>query len=224
MKRRRSVRPAGHAAASSDRATRERLLEAATDLFAAHGFKRVTIRQICQAAHANIAAVNYHFGDKEGLYRAIFDGVVSAMQETNAAAFEAGAGSPPADRLRVFVRTWLRRVTASPKHLSIHRLMTRELEDPTGALDRVFEQVIEPRQRYLGEVIAALAGIPPDDARVLRASASVLGQCLVFARPLPLRAPAHWQQIVDDVDAAADHIADFSLAGIQAIAARTGSS
>ena len=51
-----------------DQETRQRLLEAAARLFAARGFTHVTVREICNAANANVAAVNYHFGDKLGLY------------------------------------------------------------------------------------------------------------------------------------------------------------
>lgn len=208
---------------ASDVATRERLLDVATELFAEHGFKRVTVRQISQAARANVAAVNYHFGDKRGLYRAIVAGAIAAMQDTNRAAVEAGQGGSPADQLRAFVRTWLERVTASPKHLWIHRLMTRELEDPTDALDEIFEEVLEPRHEYLSRIVSALTDIPARDPRVMRAIASVLGQCLVFARPLPPRAPAPWRHVAKDIGAAATHIAEFSLAGLRAMKDNTGS-
>ena len=50
-----------------DAATRARLLAAAGRLFADRGFKKVTVREICRAARANVAAINYHFGDKLGL-------------------------------------------------------------------------------------------------------------------------------------------------------------
>ena len=51
-----------------DRETRERVLRSAAQLFADRGFKKVTVREICRAARANVAAVNYHFGDKGGLF------------------------------------------------------------------------------------------------------------------------------------------------------------
>jgi len=51
--------------------TEKRLLEAAGEIFAEHGYRAATIHQICQRAGANIAAVNYHFSDKEQLYHEV---------------------------------------------------------------------------------------------------------------------------------------------------------
>src|SRR5436190_15287396 len=93
-----------------DRETRERLLRSAAQLFADRGFKRVTVRDICRAAKANVAAVNYHFGDKLGLYREVLQSAADAMRETNDAAREAGLGQPPEEELRRYIGVFLHRV------------------------------------------------------------------------------------------------------------------
>ena len=51
----------------SDASTRQRLLHTAAQLFAVHGFDNVSLRDLTTAAATNLAAVNYHFGSKDGL-------------------------------------------------------------------------------------------------------------------------------------------------------------
>src|SRR6267142_1624106 len=86
--------------AERDRETHDRLLDAAARLFAARGFKEVTVREICRSARANVAAVNYHYGDKQGLYHEVLAKAVETMQATTEAARQAGQGAAAAARLR----------------------------------------------------------------------------------------------------------------------------
>ena len=50
--------------------TPSRILAAAGDIFGTYGFKAATIRRIAREANANVAAINYHFGGKDGLFSA----------------------------------------------------------------------------------------------------------------------------------------------------------
>src|SRR5262245_1943802 len=105
-----------------DRETRERLLKTAARLFAERGFKRVTVRDICRAARANVAAVNYHFGDKEGLYREVFRLAIDAIQSTTEAIKRAAAGQEPTEQLRTCIQMYLRRLLAADRNDWIHKL------------------------------------------------------------------------------------------------------
>ena len=87
-----------------DLETRARLLQSAAQLFAARGFKDVTVREICRAARANVAAVNYHFGDKTGLYREVLQLAIDTMRSTNDVAREAGRGLPADEQLRQYIK------------------------------------------------------------------------------------------------------------------------
>src|SRR3954471_10853212 len=155
-----------------DLETRARLLAAATRLFASRGFKKVTVREICREARANVAAVNYHFGDKLGLYREVMQSAIDGMRGTNDAAREAGAGQPPEEQLRRYIAIFVHRVL-TPGNDTIHKLVQREMNDPTPALDALVEQGVRPRIEYLSGLIAAIIGCDASDQRVLRCVASV---------------------------------------------------
>ena len=204
-----------------DAETYDRLLAAGARLFAARGFKDVTVREICRAARANVAAVNYHFGDKLGLYREVLGKAIETMQATTEAARQAGAGLQPEQQLRAYVRVFLQRVVAQGGDSWIHQLMMREMADPTPAIDLVFDQVVRPRLAYLSDVVADILGLNADDEDVLRSVLSIQSQCHA-AMPNPMS-----KRLVRDLTGdtklgeLADHIADFSIGGLHAVARQT---
>jgi AcrR family transcriptional regulator len=199
--------------------TRQRLIDAAATLFANRGFEEVTVREICKASQANVAAVNYHFGDKAGLYRAVVMFAIKVMQETNELSQRAGEGLSPEDQIRGFVRVFVGRFTADNPNAWIHRLMAREMEHPTEALDLVMTQVVQPRLEYLCGVTGTIMGLPPSDPRVRRSVGSLQSQCLMAGRKVPSAIEKSWGPIIRDVETWVKHIADFSLGGMKAIAA-----
>jgi AcrR family transcriptional regulator len=204
---------------STDQETRKRLLDTAARLFSMHGFKRVTVREICREAHANVAAVNYHFGDKLGLYTEVVQTAIDAMRGTSELSIRAAEGASAEERLRVFVRVFLRRIVGTGRDSWIHNLMSREMADPTPALDLVVEQAIKPRLAYVGGIVAELMGCEPGDRRVVPIVASIQGQCLMYApNPIAERLIGHWPLTEEELESAARHIAEFSLAGIRALA------
>jgi AcrR family transcriptional regulator len=201
----------------ADQETRERLLKAAERLFADRGFRAVTVREICRAARANVAAVNYHFGDKLGLYRQVMQAAIDAMRQATEAARTAGDGKPPEDQLRLYIGIFLRRLLTSGSD-SIYKLINREILDPTPALDDLVEQGVRPRLEYLSGIVGRMIGCDPRDERVLRCVLSVQSQSVVFGRPNPVgeRLGFSFLPTAAQIDEAARHIADFSIAGIQA--------
>jgi len=77
--------------------TKERILHAAEDLFAQHGFAGTSLRQVTSRADVNIAAVNYHFGSKENLVQEVFKHRMDEMSEKRLSALSESIARDPAD-------------------------------------------------------------------------------------------------------------------------------
>lgn len=198
--------------------TRERLLLAARRLFADRGFKRVTVREICRAAHANVAAVNYHFGDKMGLYRDVLQQAIDGMVRINETARAEGRGCPPEERLRRFLTIFLSQL-ARPEFAIYHRLMQRELQDPTPVLDAVAEEGIKPRLEFLAGVVADLVGGEASDGWVMQCVGSINAQALIhLPNPIALRLGYEFKGTPAEIAQVVEHIVAFSIAGVRAVA------
>ncbi len=200
--------------------TRERLLETAVQLFAEHGFAKVTVRDICRGADANVAAVNYHFGDKFGLYMAVLRLAVDEMRKVSDVTMQPAPGSSAEDRLRHYIRMHVTMLVHIDPASWILRLMLHEMAEPTSAAPWIVEHGFRPRFRYLSGVLAELLGADESDPRVLRCAISVQSQFL-FCKPDRFRAIAFGDAMPNsdaEIDTLVDHIAAFSLAGIRAIA------
>src|SRR5262245_12590039 len=91
-------------------ATRQRLLDAAGEVFAEHGYRAATVRDICERAGANVAAVNYHFGDKDRLYEAVVRFAHDCALAEYPPQLGVEEGAAPEVRLLAFVRSLLLRV------------------------------------------------------------------------------------------------------------------
>jgi len=201
-----------------DRETRERLLKAAAQLFSDRGFKKVTVRDICRAARANVAAVNYHFGDKTGLYREVLQLAIETMRSTNDAARAAGEGLPPDERLREYIKVSLCRAMSSGNVSWISRLIHREMSDPTPSFDALVDQALRPRVDDLVAIVAQILGCDPDDARVSQCVVSIHAQWMLFVpNHVMSRFRTKLQMRTDDAGTLAEHITTFSLAGIHAL-------
>jgi AcrR family transcriptional regulator len=196
--------------------TRTRLLEAAGEVFAERGFRDATVREICTRAGANIAAVNYYFQGKEGLYAQVVNYAQTCMHAAYPITVDHNA--PAEDRLVQFVRAFVQRVVNDDRPAWHTKLMAREMVEPTAALDSVVAHTIRPTFALLSSIITGLwPQVRPDQLGL--AASSIVGQCLmhrncrpVLERLFPDRAYGH-----KEIAALANHIAQFSLAGIRAL-------
>ncbi|WP_435017550.1 CerR family C-terminal domain-containing protein [Tundrisphaera sp. TA3] len=204
--------------------TKARLLEAAGEEFAEKGFDGATVRSICQKAGANLAAVNYHFGDKSQLYiQAVVEAHRCGTVPLPADAFE---HLSPADQLRKYIRHFLSNVLAINRPGSWQNtLMLREMLSPTEAADILVDEAIRPRFLRLSGILGRIC--PGADRRRLDALCmSVVGQCLQYkmARMITEKiiGPGRFEDLYD-LDYLSAHIGDFTLAALGLAAPLDGS-
>ena len=199
--------------ASNDLDTkRERIVEAAGELFAERGFEATTVRDICQAADANVAAVNYYFGDKQRLY---VEAVIRAhrwrMERVKLPDWPPATN--PEQKLADFIRTFIRRVRSGPGDTWHTRLIMREIGNPSAACAELVQSSIRPQFEILLSILGELLPNETDLEKLRLTAYSIVGQCLFyhFADPIIRNLLGNDEYAALDIDKLADHITQFSL-------------
>jgi AcrR family transcriptional regulator len=210
--------------AAADKETRQRLLDAAGRLFAERGFKDVSIREICrEAGGANLAAVNYYFRDKAGLYRELLEHMVEVIWKRDREKLEEALnGKAPEEKLYVYVREFLCSLLRDPDEpsLVLQKLLNREMVEPSPEFEVVVEKGMRPNFRLLSGIVSEVAHLPPDDLRVVHCTGSTMGQCFFYgsAKKLSKYFTPGLEYTSQVIDGIAWRVTQFSLAGIRAIA------
>lgn len=203
--------------------TRLRLINAAGEIFAEHGFRAATVRDICSRAQANVAAVNYYFGDKMGLYVE----TVQAAHCVDPATFPLDwpEETPAEEKLRYFIRRWLERFLDDRRPAWHARLMMREMAEPTEACEKLVEAYIRPMAGTLHGILQELvpAGVSEEQRWLI--GFSIVAQCLFYKvhRPVAELLLGGERYALVTVDLLVDHISRFSLAALGRGAAVTDS-
>jgi TetR/AcrR family transcriptional regulator, regulator of cefoperazone and chloramphenicol sensitivity len=201
-------------------ATRQHLLEAAGEVFAGVGFRAATVREICERAGANIAAVNYHFGDKEQLYRAVLQETYRTAVKKYPADYGLRDNATAEERLRAFVHSLLLRIFSDGPSAQHGKLMAREMMEPTAALDEVVREDIRPMSALLVSIVGELLGPGADEGTKRLCANSVVSQALFYhhCRPVVVRIYPDMKFDRAGIDRLTEHITRFSLAAIKNLA------
>jgi TetR/AcrR family transcriptional regulator, regulator of cefoperazone and chloramphenicol sensitivity len=197
----------------------KRLLTVASEAFAEKGYREGTVSEICERAKSNVAAVNYHFGDKETLYLKAWRNAFYESLKVHPPDGGVSANAPPEERLAGRVRALLRRVTGA--HNKAFLIVLRELASPTGLLDEVTRKDLLPLREKMEGVIRKLLGPHASRNQVQYCTTGIVSQCIV---PMLMKTMDRGRQGgrgdysgIDDIESYADHVVKFSLAGIRSI-------
>jgi AcrR family transcriptional regulator len=203
--------------------TRARLLQSAADVFAEVGYHAATIREISKRAGANVAAVNYHFGDKLELYTEVLrESVHSRSLEAIRNALDSNV--PPEQALREVIKALLARMCTDDQRDRRWRLMMHELAQPTPAMSRIIDETSLPLNNKLRELIGAMIRRPSGDEKTRLCTNSIIGQVILYAhwRPILARIWPELKMTPAQLQRIAEHIAEFSLAYLHEAASANG--
>lgn len=162
--------------------TKHNILMAASEVFADKGYKGTTIREIAGMAKVNVAAVNYHYGDKEQLYMAVMRYWVRDAFENSAFRIAEDESRPPMERLKDFIHSTLVSMMGEDgQGTGFGRLITLEASFcPTDMLKQIVSESIAGPARSLLKIVKELMGDEGSESKVRFYSACIVGQTVYF--------------------------------------------
>jgi len=198
-------------------ATRSALIKAATSVFSEAGYEAGSVRLITQRAKANQAAITYHFGGKEGLYREVLTAAADALEKESFLDPDALDAATPEEALRLYLRAFLSPLVKRDRLGQYLRLYSWESARPTA----VFAEFVSTRQPRIFALAEGVARrfLPPDAPRdqvVLRAL-WLAQQPIFFVRETALLALPPFNLTFDaaDVERLVETLAALSLSGLR---------
>ena len=198
--------------------TRDRLLTAASRIFAAQGFQESTIADICERAETNIASVNYHFGDKETLYLEAWRYAFNQELDNYPSDGGIAEDAPAEQRLAGRIRSLIARVADQNSYS--FAIINKEMAQPTRLLVDILEKEINPQRLKMLALLKECLGQAATEQHIHYCHTSIMGQCFQLLRLKHMKNAQnfpHYPSDLSDSKAFADHVVQFSLAGIQAI-------
>lgn len=201
---------------------RARLLQAGLQLFAHQGFAKTSTRELAEAASVNVASISYYFGDKAGLYRAVFTEPMGPP-EADIARFD-GAQLGLAEALHGFYAGFIEPLRHGEAARLCMKLHYREMLEPTGLCDAAAAHGIKPIHDALVVMLARQLGLAQADLELERLAICLagLGVHLHTGRDVIDQLAPALNQADSSLDDWAERLVMFGLAMVRAEAARRG--
>jgi AcrR family transcriptional regulator len=213
----RSTAEAVKKTANNSHTTRERVLEHACAVFAEMGFHDATVAEICGRAGANIASVNYYFGNKQNLYREVLQHTFQLANDVYPIIGGLAEDAPAEARLEAFITAFLMRSFHNGPVGHFQKILVHEFSHPGNEVEYVFEEVLRPQIDVLRAIIKDLLPVRISEERLRLCGMGVISLCAIFnynkvARERFMRSKRFSK---GGVEWLAQHITRFALAGIQ---------
>jgi AcrR family transcriptional regulator len=197
------------------RITRTRIVKAAARIFAEHGYEGASIRNIVAKADVNQAAINYHFGSKEGLYRAVLVTALEALLRADEAAPSPEA-LPREEALRAFVRRQLRPMLGRDEYSHYLRIFNWETVRPSPAFRKFMAEEATPHIGAAAALVRRFLPAHASEGQAVLGALWLFGQCSIFVRNCEQlsRPPLSFKVDQGFVDTLAETIATWAAGGL----------
>ena len=207
--------------------TKDRILDEAEALFAVRGYDAVSVREITGAASCNLAAVNYHFGNKQNLYLEVFRSrwlpravrIQNCLRESLAAK----GTVTPATVVESLAQAFIAGPLSDEERRRHHQLISGEMAKPTKAFKMIADQALRP---LFDSLFEDLRSVLPDDIEEERLALNILSVFAMvlyfnFARPV-ISSFTGCEYDAAFKERLVDHIVEFSINGLSAEFKETG--
>jgi TetR/AcrR family transcriptional regulator, regulator of cefoperazone and chloramphenicol sensitivity len=186
--------------------TRRRILDAALEIFATEGYEGTSTRLLAGRAGVNLPAIQYYFGSKEGLYRAVIESIIAhteahmAPLASRVKAALAKPDTPPEELLDLLcemLESFVALVSNGDQIEAKRLFFARAEVEDTPGLEQLHESGMRHVFQPCVELIAGLLGRPVDDRETLLRALTVFGQVTIFCDK-PVRQILHLGELTDD--------------------------
>lgn len=207
--------PATRLSRTDGEATRKRILETAGELFAAQGLAETTNKMIASKAAVDLASINYHFGNRKGLYQNVLVEAHRRLINIDDLEQIAASEQPARVKLRQLLDYLVSRDARKKGQWPV-RVLFREVMSPSSHLLTLGQDQIYPKIGIILSIISGITGIPQGEPALLRCMLNIVAPCALlhvlgqfsFAPAVQLSAMSK--------EALVDHLYRFAMAGLDA--------
>jgi AcrR family transcriptional regulator len=189
---------------------RDRLIAAATEIFADKGYDQASTREICRVAGVNVASIHYYFGDKASLYREVFrlpESVLRLPEEL------LDASVPMRSAVFAWYRHLLGLARSSEEMNRMRLLFLREQIQPSGLVDSSRSELLKPYHQHMTNFLCRSIGIEHADVELhlLACNLAGLGMMLLIERAAIQRLVPGMLDTTEQLDDTADRLTDTAM-------------
>lgn len=195
--------------------TKSKILEAAGQLIAQNGFAKTSNKQIAKTAEVDLAAINYHFDGRDGLYKSVLVEAHTHYINEQQLIELVESPLPPTQKLEIFFESMISKL--AEKDVWHSKVFIRELFSPTPYLHEFMANDGTRKLQSIRKIISQVSGIDENHPALLPCILSVVAPCLMLiitSTNIPTPAQ-HLSQVPSQH--LVKHLMTFSLAGLEAI-------